>query len=77
VATPIHFFEQELYESPFEHHVSHWKKKDFENLGYLNCQYFDAEAIYLLSNEKLDVRGFGNSIIKKFRRIARAIKNEF
>ena len=52
------------------------EKKDFENLGYLNCQYFDAGAIYLLSNEKLDVRGFGNSWIKKLRRIARAVKNE-
>ncbi|RZK12486.1 MAG: hypothetical protein EOO46_03010 [Flavobacterium sp.] len=77
VATPIEFFEQELYESPFEHHVSHWQKKDFDNLGYLNSQFFSAGAIYLLSNEKLDVRGFGNSVIKKFRRIVRAIKNEF
>ena len=76
IATPIDFFEQELYESHFEHHVSHWTKKDFENLGYLNVQYFDAGAVYLLSNEKLDIRGFGNNWIKKLRRIARAVKNE-
>jgi len=76
IATPIHFFEQELYESEYEHHVSHWTEKDFAGLGEVNCQYFDAGAIYLLSNEKLDIRGFGNSWIKKIRRIARAIKNE-
>ena len=76
IATPIEFFEQNLYESEFEHHVSHWTKKDFIKLGYLNVQYFDAGAVYLLSNEKIDVRGFGSSWIKKLRRIARAIKNE-
>lgn len=76
IATPIAFFEQELYESPFEHHISHWTKKDFESLGHLNIQYLDAGAIYLLSNERLDVRGFGNGLIKKLRRIARAIRNE-
>lgn len=77
IATPINFFEQELYQSEFEHHVSHWTKNDFKNLGHLNVQYFDAGAVYLLSNEKLDIRGFGNSWIKKIRRIARAVKNEF
>lgn len=76
IATPIEFFEQNLYESEFEHHVSHWTKKDFIKLGYLNVQYFDSGAVYLLSNEKIDVRGFGNSWIKKLRRIAKAIKNE-
>ena len=75
IATPIDFFKT-LYESVFEHHVSHWTKKDFKNLGYLNVQYFDAGAVYLLSNEKMNIRGFGNSWIKKLRRIARAVKNE-
>lgn len=77
IATPVNFFEQELYESNFEHHVSHWKKKDFNNLGYLNVQYIDSSAVYLLSNEIIDIRGFGNSWIKKIRRLARAVKNEF
>ncbi len=76
VATPKHFFQQELYESEFENHVSHWNLKDFKNLGFLDVQYFDAGAVYLLSNEKLDIRGFGNTWIKKIRRLARAFKNE-
>ncbi len=76
IATPIEFFEQNLYESQFEYHVSLWTKKDFIKLGYLSVQYFDAGAVYLLSKEKLDIRGFGNSWIKKLRRIARSIKNE-
>ncbi|MEO8961718.1 MAG: hypothetical protein ABI325_07550 [Ginsengibacter sp.] len=76
VATPIHFFQQKLYESEFEHHVSHWTPGDFKQLGYANYQYFDGGAVYLLSKEKTDIRGFGNSFIKKLRRIARAIRNE-
>ena len=76
IATPIDFFEQELYESEYEHHISHWTKKDFEKLGHLNVQFIEAGALYLLSNEKLDIRGFGNSWIKKIRRIGRAVRNE-
>ena len=76
IATPIKFFKQELYKSEFERHISHWTLNDFKNIGCINVQYFDAGAVYLLSNEKLDIRGFGNTWIKKIRRIARAIKNE-
>ena len=76
VSTPIDFFEQHLYESEYENHVSHWSIRDFRNIASVDVQYFDAGAVYLLSNEKLDIRGFGNSLIKKIRRIARAIKNE-
>lgn len=76
IATPKDFFEQNLYESEFENHVSHWSAKDFKGLGFLNIQYFNAGAVYLLSVEKLDIRGFGNTLIKKIRRIARALKNE-
>lgn len=76
IATPKSFFQQELYESVFENHVSHWSVKDFKDLGYLNVQYFDAGAVYMLSPQKLDIRGYGNTLIKKLRRIARSVKNE-
>ncbi|MCW3090880.1 MAG: uncharacterized protein JWP81_1949 [Ferruginibacter sp.] len=76
IATPIRYFKQELYESEFERHISHWSEQDFKKLGYLSAQYFDAGAVYLLSAEKYNIRGFGNSFIKKIRRIARAISNE-
>jgi SAM-dependent methyltransferase len=77
IATPKDFFEQELYESEFEHHVSHWTINDFKSIGYCASQNINAGTVYLLSNENTDIRGFGNSFIKKIRRIARAIKNEF
>lgn len=76
VSTPIDFFEQHLYESEYENHVSHWSLKDFRAIAFTDVQYFDAGAVYLLSNEKLNIRGFGNSFLKKLRRIARAVKNE-
>jgi SAM-dependent methyltransferase len=76
VATPKHFFEQELYESVFEHHLSHWTIKDFKSISSCASQNINAGTVYLLSNEKMDIRGFGNSCIKKIRRIARAIRNE-
>lgn len=76
IATPVEFFHQHLYESEYENHISHWTIEDLKYLGFAEVQYFDAGAIYLLSADKLDVRGFGNTWIKKVRRLARAIKNE-
>lgn len=76
IATPRKFFQQELYESEYENHISHWTANDFREFGYTDSQYFDAGAVYLLSPEKINIRGFGNSFIKKIRRLARAIKNE-
>jgi 2-polyprenyl-3-methyl-5-hydroxy-6-metoxy-1,4-benzoquinol methylase len=77
VSTPITFFEQQLYESSYEDHISHWTIKDFKNIGFIDVQYVDSSAIYLISPEKEDIIGFGNSMLKKVKRIARAIKNEF
>lgn len=76
IATPKEYFKQDLYESDFENHVSHWTKNDFNKLGNLDYQYFDAGAVYLLTPDKTDIRGFGNSFIKKIRRIARSVRNE-
>ena len=67
---------QDLYESEYEHHVSHWTLNDFKKLGFTDSQYFDGGAVYLLSKERLDIRGFGNSVVKKIRRVARAVRNE-
>lgn len=76
IATPRNFFKQCLYESEYEKHVSHWSIKDFKSLAYVDYQLLDDGAIYLISNSSIDIRGFGNSIIKKLRRIGRAIKIE-
>ena len=76
IATPINFFNQDLYESEFEHHVSHWTIKDLNKLGFVEVQYLNGGAVYLLSNKKIAIRGFGNSFIKKLRRVGRSIMNE-
>jgi SAM-dependent methyltransferase len=76
ISTPIDFFEQHLYESEYENHVSHWTKKDFIALGELDVQYYDAGAVYLLSSNKVQISGYGNSLKKKIKRIGRAILNE-
>jgi len=76
IATPSDFFEQHLYESEFENHVSHWALSDFKKLGFVDSQKIDAGMVYLLSVEKKDIRGFGNAFIKKIRRIGRAVRNE-
>ncbi len=77
VATPVDFFQQHLYESEFEHHVSHWSANDFKSIAHLQVQYIENSAIYLLSPGPVNIRGFGNSFIKKLRRIARAVRSEF
>lgn len=76
VSTPIDFFEQYLYESVYENHVSHWTKADFAAVGYVDFQYFGEGAVYLVSKEKLDIIGFGNSPIKKAKRLARLLKDD-
>lgn len=43
----------------------------------MDFQHVDGGMIYLLTNDKMDIRGFGNSLIKKFRRLAKAFKNEW
>ena len=76
IATPINYFQQELYESDYEHHISHWKLKDFKALGIVESQYFGDGAVYLLSTRKLNLNNFGNSFYKKLKRIRRAILRE-
>lgn len=76
IATPIDFFEQKLYESEYENHISHWQKRDFEKIGNVECQFFNDAAVYLLTGNKIETRGFGNSFMKKLKRVARTIKNE-
>ncbi len=76
ISTPVAFFKQILYESEFENHVSHWTIKDFRNIGYTDVQYIDAAAVYLLSKTPMDIVGYGNGWIKKFKRLGRTFKNE-
>jgi len=77
IATPRDFFEQHLYESEYENHVSHWTAADFSSLGQLDYQRIDAGMIYLLTPTKSDVSGFGQSFLKKLKKIRRVLINEF
>lgn len=76
IATPEIFFEQHLYNSKYEEHISHWDINDFRKICNVDYQKIDGGIIYLLTKEKINIRGFGHSIIKKIRRIRRAIINE-
>ncbi len=76
IATPIDYFNQHLYESVFEEHISHWKIDDLKGLANLQTQYKDSGAIYLLSNAELNIPGFGNNWLKKAKRICRSVRNE-
>jgi hypothetical protein len=78
ITTPTDFFEQYLYKSKYENHVSHWTLEDFKKIGFnVNYQKVQAGGIYLLSISQLSIPGFGNSFNKKIRRILRLIISEF
>jgi hypothetical protein len=77
ISTPVQFFEQELYESDAEHHVSHWTKKDFERPGiYMDRQNVFPGRIFLLSPKPINIRGFGHGLAKSFRRLGRSVSVE-
>lgn len=76
IATPLEFFRQDLYQSEFESHVSHWQAKDFRGLGHVQKQHLENSAVYLLSPKAISIRGFGDSFIKKLRRLGRAVRSE-
>lgn len=77
IATPIDFFEQHLYESVYEEHISHWGLADFKSYGSsLSYQKLASGRIYFLSKKPYEIKGFGNKLILKLKRIRRAILNE-
>jgi hypothetical protein len=76
IATPRVYFDQEFFESPDEHHLSHWTIKDFRALGRCDYQNAGPGRIYLVSSGPLDIRGFGSAPIKRLRRIARTVQDE-
>jgi len=76
VSTPVSFFEQHLFQSPYEEHVSHWKLKDFQSLGFVSHQYVGGSGIFLISTKRIAVRGFGNSPVQRLRRLARCVRSE-
>ena len=68
IATPREFFEQHLYESKYEEHISHWTAKDFQDIGEVDFQNASGGIVYLLSSQEIDVMGFGHSLKKRFKR---------
>jgi hypothetical protein len=74
VSTPRDFFQQDLFESKDEHHVSFWTPRDFNwcHFDYQNC---DSGAVYLLSSSPVNIRGFGHSLMARARRMARVAKD--
>src|SRR5437588_4552789 len=77
ISTPLDYFEQYLYESEAEHHVSHWTKSDFELPGmYVDRQNVYPGKIFLLSKKPISIRGFGHGLVKSIRRLGRSMLTE-
>jgi hypothetical protein len=76
VSSPRIFFEQDLFESPDERHLSHWTPDDFRPVAVCDYQNLDAGRVFLLSAKKMNIRGFGHSPIKRLRRVARKVRDE-
>lgn len=74
ISTPRDFFDQALYESKDEHHVSHWTAPDFNwcHCDYQNC---DGGVVFLLSSQPINIRGFGRSPMTRARRLARVVRD--
>jgi SAM-dependent methyltransferase len=71
IATPKDLFHQELYDSPHEQHVSHWRTADFGFASFVDTQNVGAGRIFLLANKPSYIRGFGNRLLTRIRRVAR------
>ena len=77
VSTPATFFQQALYGSDDERHVSFWSPEDVANIGFpFDYRRIGPARVFLISPSRLDIRGFGQSPIKRLRRLARAVSNE-
>jgi SAM-dependent methyltransferase len=76
IATPRRFFEQHLFESEAEEHVSFWTPKDFSREFCCLYQNVRLGRVYVVSRSPLAIPGFGSSPLQRIRRIARAVVNE-
>jgi SAM-dependent methyltransferase len=77
ISTPKEFFQQDLYGSAAEHHVSYWTKADFRADGnYVDYQTVGPGRVFLLARQPINIRGFGQGVLKSCRRLARALVNE-
>jgi hypothetical protein len=76
IATPRHFFQQELFESHWERHCSHWTAKDFRGIGHLESQSTRSSRIFLLSPVGKPIVGFGDSVRQRVKRIIWALLSE-
>ncbi len=77
IATPAEYFQQELYGSEDEHHVSYWGPREMAELApYMDYQRVEPGRIFVLSSKPINIVGFGKSPLKSLRRIARKILDE-
>jgi hypothetical protein len=74
ISTPYKFFDQDLYQSGDEHHVSHWTPRDFD-WCYHDHQKSDSGVVYLLSSSPVNIRGFGSRPLARARRLVRAVRD--
>jgi hypothetical protein len=78
VSTPRTFFQQELFESAHERHLSFWAIGDFRKADRtVFYQSIGPGMVYVIrSGHMAGIRGFGNDFLAKARRVARFALNE-
>lgn len=77
ISTPAEYFQQELYGSEDEHHVSYWGPADMAALAPLmEYQRVEPGRIFVLSAKPINIIGFGKSPLKSLKRIARKVLDE-
>jgi hypothetical protein len=77
ISTPKQFFNQHLFDSPYEEHISHWSPRDFAFAGFVDWQNCGAGRVFLFLNQKRVIRGFGSTPMVRVWRIARLLRSEF
>ncbi|HEY1778471.1 MAG TPA: class I SAM-dependent methyltransferase [Solirubrobacteraceae bacterium] len=78
VTTPKRFFTQDIFQSDWEQHRSHWKPADFATFGgFMDWQTVGPGRVYVLARAHEPILGFGHRPMQRARRLARLVRSEF
>lgn len=76
IASPREYFQQDLFDSHWEHHQSFWTAADLRRIANVEYQSTRTGRVYVVSRRPTPIVGFGNNLLQKLKRIVWAILNE-
>ena len=76
VSSPKVYFQQKMFESKWEDHLSFWSPRDLKMLGHLEFQNTRSGRVYVIFPSKNRINGFGNSLLEKTKRLVWTVINE-